>query len=199
MNNKAKNSQRWYFAWENLRQGFCCIFISFLIFICRFSSFTFCFSTSSLTLPWTIAEVFTPHFILSAQPIAEWFATLSFSTIPLSSYGECYDFEWAFFTLRSFIDIFDSTCVYQGLPGRRQFFLKFAGLRTDPRNTNPAYLFVWFTVIHKSFIWLLFYLSFMAARICEESAPREIRTLSTIGLACWKAFCFIRSATKLDT
>ena len=30
-----------------------------------------CFSTSSLTLPWTIAGVLTPHFIFSVQPIAE--------------------------------------------------------------------------------------------------------------------------------
>ena len=30
----------------------------------------------------------------------------------------------AFFTLRSFADIFDSTCVYQGFPGSRQFFLE---------------------------------------------------------------------------
>ena len=30
----------------------------------------------------------------------------------------------AFFILRSFTDIFDSTCVYQGLPGSRQFFLE---------------------------------------------------------------------------
>ena len=30
----------------------------------------------------------------------------------------------AFFTLRSFTDIFDSTCVYQGLPGSRQFFFE---------------------------------------------------------------------------
>ena len=29
--------------------------------------------------------------------------------------------------------------------------LKFAGLYTDPQNTNSAHLFVWFTVIHKSF------------------------------------------------
>ena len=29
------------------------------------------FSKSSLTLPWTIAGGFSPHFILSAQPIAE--------------------------------------------------------------------------------------------------------------------------------
>ena len=30
----------------------------------------------------------------------------------------------AFFTLRSFTDSFDSTCIYQDLPGSRQFFLK---------------------------------------------------------------------------
>ena len=46
---------------------------------------------------------FYTHFILSAQPIAEWFATLSFSTIPLSSYRERYGFEWAFFTHRRFL------------------------------------------------------------------------------------------------
>ena len=27
-------------------------------------------------------------------------------------------------------------------------FLKVAGLHTDPRNTDPAHLFVWFTIIH---------------------------------------------------
>ena len=73
---------------------------------------------------------FYTHFIISAQPIAEWFVTLSFSTIPLSSHREHYRFEWAFFThrhfftLRSFTDIYDSTYVYQGFPGRRQFFLE---------------------------------------------------------------------------
>ena len=36
------------------------------------------FSMSSLTLLWTIIGVFTPYFIHSAQPISEWFATLSF-------------------------------------------------------------------------------------------------------------------------
>ena len=63
----------------HLWSSFCCC-----IFICLCSSFCCCFfihiffSTLSLTLPWTIAGVFTPHFTLSAQPIAEWFATLSF-------------------------------------------------------------------------------------------------------------------------
>ena len=78
---------------ENLQGGFCdiscsCIFISFLIFIllfffvCRFSSFFFD------VIPHPSVDcrrVFNTHFMLSAQPIAEWFATLSFSTIPFSS------------------------------------------------------------------------------------------------------------------
>ena len=72
LKSKVKNSQRWYFAWENLRGGFCDVGCHLLI--CRCSSFfccsSRCFLTLSLTLPWTIARVFTPHFILSAQPIA---------------------------------------------------------------------------------------------------------------------------------
>ena len=43
------------------------------------------------------------HFILSSQPIAEWFVTRSCSTIPLSSYRERYSFEWAFFTHKRYL------------------------------------------------------------------------------------------------
>ena len=54
----------------------------------------------------------------------------------------------AFFTFRSFPNIFNSTCFYQGLPGSRQFFLEVVGLHADPQNTDPAHLFIWFTAIH---------------------------------------------------
>ena len=37
-------------------------------------------------------------------------------------------------------------------------FLKVAGLHTDPRNTDPAHLFVWFTVIHNLLYILTLYL-----------------------------------------
>ena len=37
-------------------------------------------------------------------------------------------------------------------------FLKVAGLHTDPRNTDPAHLFVWFTVIHNLLYILALYL-----------------------------------------
>ena len=82
LKSKVKNSQRWYFAWENLRGGYCdvgchiwswfhfCIFISFLIFILLlfFICFFFihiCFSTSSLTLSWTIAGFLRPFYTFS--------------------------------------------------------------------------------------------------------------------------------------
>ena len=41
---------------------------------------------------------------------------------------------------------------------------------------------------HQKFYTGRFYLRLSAATICEESSPREIRTLSTISLACWKYF-----------
>ena len=45
---------------------------------------------------------FYTHFILSVQPIAEWFATLSFVQ-PFCSSRERYGLEWAFFTYRRFL------------------------------------------------------------------------------------------------
>ena len=77
-------------------------FILLLFFICQFSSFTFSFRHQPLPFR-GLSPGFYTHFILSAQPIAEWFATLSFSTISLSSYRERYGFEWAFFTHRRFL------------------------------------------------------------------------------------------------
>ena len=145
---KVKNSQRCYLAWENLRGGFCnvsccssfqfwssfccCIFISFLVFIllfffiCWCSSFTFSFRHHPSPFC-GLSPGFYTHFILSSQLIVEWFAAGSFSTIPLSSYRALQFwvgifYPQAFFTLRSFNDIL--TCVYQGFPGNRHFFLE---------------------------------------------------------------------------
>ena len=97
---------------------------------------------------------FYKNFILSAQPIAEWFTALSFSTIPLSSYRERYGFEWMFFTHRRFLPYAPLPTVltqpaFIGVSlGAGSSSLKFPGLHTDPRNTDPAHLFVWITVIH---------------------------------------------------
>ena len=53
----------------------------------------------------------------------------------------------ALFTLRSFTDILPAIIKASLWAGRSS--LKFAGLHTDPRNTDPTHLFVWFTVSHK--------------------------------------------------
>ena len=141
---------------ENLRGGFCdasccssfhfwssfccCIFISFLIFIlllffiCRCSLFCCCFSfTFSFRRhpsPFRgLLPSFYTHFILSAQPIAEWLVCDTFifnhSVIFLPRalwpwVGIFY--SQAFFTLCSFTDIL--ICVYQGFTGSQQFFLE---------------------------------------------------------------------------
>ena len=135
------NSQRCYFVWS-VRWGFCdvgcrcsfilcfscccCISILLLFFICRCSSFTFAFRHHPSLLHGLSLGFYT-HFILSGQPIADWFAILSFSTIPLSSYRKRYSFQWAFFTHSRFYLMLlhrHFTCVYQDFPGSRQFYLE---------------------------------------------------------------------------
>ena len=73
-----------------------------LFFIFRFSSLTFSFWHHP-SLFRGLSPGFYTHFVLSVWPIAERFARLSFSTIPLSSDRERYGFEWAFFTRRCFL------------------------------------------------------------------------------------------------
>ena len=105
----------------------------FLIFICRCSSF--CCSSFKISFL-RYSSLFrglspgflTPYFILLVQPIAWWFATHSFSTIPLISLPWALRpwvdifYSQAFFTLHSFTDIL--ICVYQGFPWSRQFLLE---------------------------------------------------------------------------
>ena len=104
------------------------------------------FSTSSLTLLWTIVGVFTPHFILSAQPITEWFAILSFfnfSFLPRAlRFWVGIFYLQSFFILRSFTDIL--TCVYQGFPGSRQFFLEVcrASYWSSKHRPSPSVCFI---------------------------------------------------------
>ena len=128
---KVKNSRRCYFAWENPRGSFCCCcnFISFLIFILLLFFIHIYFSTSSLTLPWTIARFLHPFYTFSPahrRVIRDTFIfkhSVIFLPRALRFWVGVF-YPQAFFTLRSFTDIFDSTCVYQGFPGSRQFFLE---------------------------------------------------------------------------
>ena len=64
----------------------------------------------------------------------------------------------AFFTLRSFPTFLAQPAFIKASLGAGSYSLKFAGLHTDPRNTDPAHLFVWFTVIHNLLYILNLYL-----------------------------------------
>ena len=118
-------------------------FIFLLLFlICRFSSFTFSFQHHPSPFR-GLSSGFYTYFVLSAQPIAEWFATLSFSTIPLSPFRERYGLEWTFFTHRCFFTLHFFTNIspefITASLGAGSSSLKSAGLHTDPRNsTGPS-------------------------------------------------------------
>ena len=80
--------------------SFCCCYSSFVDVLHSHFLCTHCFYT---------------NFVLSAKPIPEWFATLSFSTIPLSSYRESYGFKWAFFNHRRFFPYAPSSHFWHNL------------------------------------------------------------------------------------
>ena len=121
---------------------------------CRCSSFTFSFR-HHLSPFRGLSPGFYTHFILSAQPIAEWSTTLHFNlseiffhsfTASATVLSGHFLTHRRFFMLRSFTDILPA--FIKASLGAGSSSLKFAGLHTDPQNTDPAHLFVWFTVIH---------------------------------------------------
>ena len=106
--------------------SFCyCIFI----FVDFLHSHFICFSTSSLTLPWTIAGFLHPFYTFSPahrRVIHDTFIfnhSVIFLPQVLRFWAGVF-YPQGFFTLRSFTDIFYSTCFYQGFPGSRQFLLE---------------------------------------------------------------------------
>ena len=64
----------------------------------------------------------------------------------------------AFFTLHSFPTFLAQPAFIKASLGAGSYSLKNAGLHNDPRNTDPAHLFVWFTVIHNHSYILNLYL-----------------------------------------
>ena len=86
-----------------------------------------CFSTSSLTLPWTITRLLHPFYTFSpahCRVIRNTFI-FNFSVIFLPRalrFWVAMFYPQAFFTLCSFTHIL--ICIYQGFPGSRQFFLE---------------------------------------------------------------------------
>ena len=147
------------------------IFILLLLFFIWLIFFIHIFfSTSSLTLPWTIARFLDPFCTFSpahSRAIRNTFIFRPFHYLLIASATVLsgHFLPTGFFYLTLLPNIFGTfpTFWHNLLLSRFHWepavtFLKVAGLHTDPRNTDPTHLFVWFTVIHNLLHILNFYL-----------------------------------------
>ena len=191
------NYQRCYFAWGFCDVGCSCslTLLSFLFFILLFF-LIHCFSTSSLTLPWTIAGFL--HSFYTFSPARHWmirdtfiltFPRSSFTVLPRAlRFWEGIFYPHAFFTLRFFTDILPA--FIKTSLGAGSFSLKFAGLHTDPQNRDPAHLFIWFTVIHNVRIRKN---SFLNSAVYYDELL-VVKSLVYMLLTCFELFSLVQSA-----
>ena len=138
-------------AWENLRRflwcwsSFCC---------CCYSSFADVLHSHFLFKiipPPSVdyCQVFRPILYFQTSPSQSDSRHFYFSTIPLCSYRERYDCEWAFFTHRRFLPYapsrhFSTTCFCQGFTRSQQLLslnLQVFILILGPSQTRPICLF----------------------------------------------------------
>ena len=134
------------------------LFISFLIFILLlfFISFSGYFTMSPALHP-SFSDTWRLPPVLSSTPT-------TFDFLFFFIYRECYGFQWAFLTHRHFLPYAPFQHFWHNLllsrpPWEPAVLLwRFAGLHTDPRNTDLGHLFVWFTVIHNPLHILNLYL-----------------------------------------
>ena len=137
-----------------------------LIFIVLHFSFFFIhifFSTSSLTLPWTIARFLDPFCTFSPAHRrvirnTSFFNHFVIFLLQVPRFWVDIFYPQAFFTLRSFPTFWHDLVLSRFHWEPVVTFFKVAGLYTDPWNTDPAHLFVWFTVIHSLLYILSLYL-----------------------------------------
>ena len=164
LKSKFKNYQRWHLLGRT-SGGFCDVDLHFVVVILHLSMFFIhiFFSTSSLTLPWTIARFLDPFCTFSPahrRVICDTFI-FNHSVIFLPRARRFWVgifYPQAFFTSRSFPTFLAQPAFIKASLGTGSYSLKFADLHTDPRNTDPAHLFVWFTVIHNLLYILNLYL-----------------------------------------
>ena len=160
--------------------SFCCS-SSFVVFL-HF------FSTSSLTLPWTVAGFLTPILCFQPSPLQsdlqhfrfQPFHSLLAARATVLPVGIFY--PQAFLALRSFTDIL--TCAYQGFPGGRQFSLEVCRALYWSWEHRPCPSACWFSVIHIHFLILPYIMMNCLWWKINLSAPYSFRTL----FACTKSY-----------
>ena len=149
-----KNSQRWYMLGRTSSEVFVMLAVALhsLLFLwcCLLFIFTF---LDYFSMPPALQIGFSGT---GRSPPALSSTLVTFNCLTFSShfYRERCCFEWAFFThmcfffLRSFSTFLPQPAFIKTSLGAGNSSLKFAGLHADPRNTDLAHLFVWFTAIH---------------------------------------------------
>ena len=152
-------------AWENLRRflwcwsSFCCCYSSFVDVL--HSHFLF----NIIPHPSVdYRQVFRPILYFQPSPSqsdSRHFHFFNYSIIFLLrvlGFWVGIFYPQAFFTLHSFLTFWHNLLLSRFHWEPAVTFLKVTGLHTDPQNTDPAHLFVWFTVIHNLLYILTLYL-----------------------------------------
>ena len=128
-----KNSQQWYLLGRTSSEVFVMLVVVLysLLFLWRWLLFFIhCFSTSSLTLSWVIARVFTP--ILYFQPGSLQSDSQHFHSFTVLARGLQFwcgiFYPWACFTLRFFPTFLTQPAFFKASLGAGSSFLKFSGL-----------------------------------------------------------------------
>ena len=141
---------------------YCCSVLMY-VFICWCSSFCCC--------SWFISRLLyhvtgAPHWLLrpvkastSSELYHDYFWLLFLFHLPqVLRFWVGIFYPQAFFTLRSFPTFLAQPVFIKASLGAGSYSLEFAGVLTDPWNTDPAHLFVWFKVIHNVLYILNLYL-----------------------------------------
>ena len=137
------------------------VFVVVILHLSMFFIHNF-FLTSFVTLPWTIARFLHPFCTFSPvhrrvirdfifRPFHD---LLTASATVLSGHF----LPTSVFYLMLLPNILAQPAFIKASLGASSYFSKFAGLHTNPQNTDPAHLFVWFTVIHNLLYILNLYL-----------------------------------------
>ena len=132
------------------------VFDLYLHFVVVFHSFSGYFTKSPALHPGFLGP-WRPSPALSSTPNYFWLPLLFHLPRALWIWVGVF-YPQVFFTLHSFPTFLSQPAFRKASLGAGSYSLKNTGLHTDPRNTDPAHLFVWFTVIHNLLYILTLYL-----------------------------------------
>ena len=119
------------------------VFDLHFIVICRFYSFTFCFSTSSLSLPWTITRFLDPFYTFSPahrRVIPDTFIfnhSIIFLPRALRFWVDVFYLQALFYLTLLHRQFWLNLCL-SSFPGSRQFFLEICRASYWPSKHRPG-------------------------------------------------------------